>query len=177
MSKMVEDSLKILFRTQDMSQLKAYLYRQWEKILSNRAALNDLIIATEFKLKDYRNLPPGVALATRNIEYDKRTEPQGGERVPYIICEERNTRYSNRSFFPIDVAKNRTLIPDGKVYVRKSAQALSRIFNLIGIDIEAWFNQMPKRNFTVRFSKAQNLVSTTSARGQFKIDQFYLSNT
>ncbi|KAJ3381618.1 DNA polymerase zeta, partial [Entophlyctis sp. JEL0112] len=177
MSKMVEDSLKILFRTQDMSQLKAYLYRQWDKILSNRAALNDLIIATEFKLKDYRNLPPGVALATRNIEYDKRTEPQGGERVPYIICEERNTRYSNRSFFPIDVAKNRTLIPDGKVYVRKSAQALSRIFNLIGIDIEAWFNQMPKRNFTVRFSKAQNLVSTTSARGQFKIDQFYLSNT
>ncbi|KAJ3125155.1 DNA polymerase zeta, partial [Physocladia obscura] len=54
MSKIVEDSLKILFRDQDMSELKEYLYRQWDKIMTNRVELNDLIIATEFKLKNYR---------------------------------------------------------------------------------------------------------------------------
>ncbi|ORY46574.1 DNA/RNA polymerase [Rhizoclosmatium globosum] len=177
MAKIVEDSLKILFRTQDMSELKAYLYRQWDKIMSNRVALNDLIIATEFKLKNYRNVPPGVALCIRSMEYDKRTEPQAGERIPYIICKARNTRYSGRSYTPLDVVKDRTLRPDGTVYVTKSVQALSRIFKLIGIDVESWFNMMPKKQVAVRFANPGKQASLKApTRGQFKIDQFYQSN-
>ncbi|KAJ3232140.1 DNA polymerase zeta [Chytriomyces hyalinus] len=181
MAKMVEDSLKLLFRTQDMSQLKAYLYRQWERIMSNRISTIDLIIATEFKLKTYRNLPPGVAMCVQNMAYDKRTEPQGGERIPYVVCEARNTRYSGRSYSPLDLTVDRTLKPDGTVYVRKSIQALSRIFNLIGVDVEAWFNAMPKKNAATRFANNKHPSlqkgGTSSIRGgQFKIDQFYQSN-
>ncbi|KAI8832558.1 hypothetical protein BJ741DRAFT_536049 [Chytriomyces cf. hyalinus JEL632] len=187
MAKMVEDSLKLLFRTQDMSQLKAYLYRQWDRIMSNRISTIDLIIATEFKLKEYRvclvnrNLPPGVAMCVQNMAYDKRTEPQGGERIPYVVCEARNTRYSGRSYSPLDLTIDRTLKPDGAVYVRKSIQALSRIFNLIGVDVEAWFNAMPKKNAATRFANDKHPSlqkgGTSSIRGgQFKIDQFYQSN-
>ncbi|KAJ3235350.1 DNA polymerase zeta [Chytriomyces hyalinus] len=181
MAKMVEDSLKLLFRTQDMSQLKAYLYRQWDRIMSNRISTIDLIIATEFKLKEYRNLPPGVAMCVQNMAYDKRTEPQGGERIPYVVCEARNTRYSGRSYSPLDLTIDRTLKPDGAVYVRKSIQALSRIFNLIGVDVEAWFNAMPKKNAATRFANNKHPSlqrgGTSSIRGgQFKIDQFYQSN-
>ncbi|KAI9336764.1 hypothetical protein BDR26DRAFT_864543 [Obelidium mucronatum] len=175
MAKMVEDALKILFRTQDMSELKAYLYRQWDKILSHRVPLNELIIATEFKLKNYRNVPPGVALCMRSMEYDKRTEPQAGERIPYIICQAKDTRYSGRSYVPLEVAKDRTLKPDGKVYVTKTVQALSRIFKLVGIDVESWYNMMPKKMNAVRFSNTGKQAAR-AARGQFKIDQFYQSN-
>ncbi|KAJ3064928.1 DNA polymerase zeta, partial [Podochytrium sp. JEL0797] len=176
MAKIVEDALKILFRSQDMSQLKEYLYRQWDKILTNRVSLSDLVVATEFKLKEYRNMPPGVALCMRSMNYDKRTEPQAGERIPYIICRARNTRFSGRSYFPLDVVKDRTLKPDGNAYVRKSVQALSRIFRLVGIDVETWFNMMPKKQVAVRFSAPGKHPKAAPARGQYKIDQFYQSN-
>ncbi|KAI8615425.1 hypothetical protein BC830DRAFT_1064387 [Chytriomyces sp. MP71] len=184
MAKMVEDALKILFRTQDMSQLKSYLYRQWDKIMANRVSPIDLIIATEFKLKEYRNVPPGVQLCMNNMEYDKRSEPQGGERIPYVICEARNTRYSFRSHSPLDLTIDRTLKPDGAVYVKKSIQALARIFNLIGIDISTWFDLMPRKHLAMKFTNAKPDSRFRGgppsfrgrSAGQFKIDQFYQSN-
>lgn len=46
--------LRILFRNQDLSEVKEYLQRQWTKILAGRVSLQDFIIAKEVKLGSYR---------------------------------------------------------------------------------------------------------------------------
>nr|KAJ3418660.1 DNA polymerase zeta [Polyrhizophydium stewartii] len=59
-SRMVEESLSILFRTKDLSQVKTYLYGKWTDILAGRILLKDFIIAKEVKLGKYRYLSPGL---------------------------------------------------------------------------------------------------------------------
>ncbi|KAF7730556.1 DNA polymerase zeta [Apophysomyces ossiformis] len=85
--KILKACLKILFKTQDMSELKQYLYQQWTKILSNRVPLRDFIIAKEVRLGSYstQGLPHGAQVALAKMSIDPRTEPQYGERVPYVV--------------------------------------------------------------------------------------------
>lgn len=45
--KMLEKVLRILFTTKDLSEVKGYLYRQWTRILTDRAAVGDFIFAKE----------------------------------------------------------------------------------------------------------------------------------
>lgn len=45
--KMLEKVLRLLFTTRDLSQVKGYLYRQWTRILTDRAAVGDFIFAKE----------------------------------------------------------------------------------------------------------------------------------
>ena len=45
---------RILFRTQDLSEVKSYCYKTWSKILRNRISLQDFIFAKEVKMGTYR---------------------------------------------------------------------------------------------------------------------------
>lgn len=45
---------RILFRTQDLSQVKDYCCSSWMKILDNRASIQDFIFAKEVRLGTYR---------------------------------------------------------------------------------------------------------------------------
>ncbi|CEG83153.1 Putative DNA polymerase [Rhizopus microsporus] len=85
--KILESSLKILFRSQDMSELKQYLYRQWTKILLGRVRLQDFIIAKEVRMGTYasRDGPNGAIVAQARMNKDIRSEPQYGERVSYVV--------------------------------------------------------------------------------------------
>lgn len=46
---MLEKTLKLLFETLDVSLVKKYICRQFSKILSGRANIQDLIFAKEFR--------------------------------------------------------------------------------------------------------------------------------
>lgn len=46
---MLEKSLRILFETYDVSAVKRYVCRQFTKILSGRANVQDLVFAKEFR--------------------------------------------------------------------------------------------------------------------------------
>lgn len=78
---------RILFRTQDMSELKAFLYDQWTTILSNRVLVQDFIISKEVRMGTYSNRggPNGAVIAQAQMNTDARAEPQYGERVPYVV--------------------------------------------------------------------------------------------
>jgi len=53
--KMLEKVLRILFETKDVSLVKQYVCRQFSKILTGKANLQDLIFAKEFRgLNGYR---------------------------------------------------------------------------------------------------------------------------
>ena len=52
---MLEKSLRILFETKDVSKVKLFVQRQFEKIIRNRASIQDLTFAKEFRgMSGYR---------------------------------------------------------------------------------------------------------------------------
>lgn len=122
--KMVETTLKMLFRSQDLSEIKAYCQRSWEKILENRVSIQDLTFAREVRLGTYRLVykcceagamadlvtsdkvppPPGAAVAALRMALDPYNEPQYGERVPYVIARgETGSRLVDRAVAPEDM--------------------------------------------------------------------------
>ncbi|KAJ7487607.1 hypothetical protein B0H11DRAFT_2157036 [Mycena galericulata] len=148
--KMTETCLKILFRTQDLSQVKAYCYDSWQKLLESKASIQDFIFAKEVGISlslnsDKGPPPPGVALAARKGITDN-TEAQYGERVPYVICRGLpNSRLVDRVEAPLDVLQNRHLHLDAEYYIsRVLIPPLDRIFSLAGCDVRQWYIDMPK---------------------------------
>ncbi|RCH87381.1 DNA polymerase zeta, partial [Rhizopus stolonifer] len=176
--KILESSLKILFRTQDMSELKEFLYRQWTKILSNRVPLQDFIIAKEVRMGTYssRGGPNGAVIAQEQMNVDTRAEPQYGERVPYVVVYRGpNARLKDKVLPPEQVLADNSLRLDAEYYIRKQIiPPLARVFNLMGVDILSWYESMPR---SVKVA-ALNLARTTEnkSRGITRIDQYYASS-
>ncbi|KDN41161.1 hypothetical protein K437DRAFT_238501 [Tilletiaria anomala UBC 951] len=144
-----EACIRILFRTRDLSQVKFFLLRQWQKILEGRVNLQDFVIAKEVRIGSYSDKvppPPGVAVATRKMMLDPRAEPQYAERVPYIISQgEPKAKLNDQAVSPEVMLQNPGLHLNGIYYIERSImQPLARIFNLLGADVERWFKEMPR---------------------------------
>ncbi|KAL9544595.1 hypothetical protein MBANPS3_007546 [Mucor bainieri] len=176
--KMLESCLKILFRTQDMSELKAFLYNQWTKILSNRVPLQDFIISKEVRMGTYssRGGPNGALIAQAQMDTDARAEPQYGERVPYVVVYRGpNAKLKDKVVPPEQLLNDSSLRLDAEYYIRKQIiPPLSRVFNLMGVDILSWYESMPRSQKIA----AMNLALSTEhqARNLTRIDQYYSSS-
>jgi DNA polymerase zeta len=78
----------MLFRTQNLSEIKAYLQRQWRAILAGRAPVADFVFAKEVRLGTYSArgpLPPAALVAAHRLGTDPRAEARYGERVRYVV--------------------------------------------------------------------------------------------
>ncbi|KAF8640582.1 hypothetical protein AX17_000244 [Amanita inopinata Kibby_2008] len=147
--KMTEKCLKILFRSQDLSEIKAYCYRSWTKLLEDRASVRDFVFSKEVKMGTYSNKgppPPGVMVAARRMILDPNSEPQYGERVPYVIIKgPPGSRLVDRAMDPLEFLQHSQLRLDAAYYItRVLIPPLERILNLVGADIRRWYNDMPK---------------------------------
>lgn len=146
--KMTETALKILFRSQDLSEVKEYCCRSWSKILENKISIQDFIFAREVKMGTYSDKAPpqpGVAVGAQRMVEDSNDEPQYGDRIPYVIIRgEPNARLVDRAVSPEKALDARNL--DGAYYItRVLIPPLERIFNLVGADVRAWYDEMPKK--------------------------------
>ncbi|EJU02050.1 hypothetical protein DACRYDRAFT_107768 [Dacryopinax primogenitus] len=157
--KMVEASLRILFNTQDLSEVKEYCRRQWSKILEGRLPIQDFIIAKEVRLGTYIEgaaPPPGAAVAAMKAVKDPQAEAQYGERVPYVIMRGEGRRLVDRAISPEVLLRNRDQRIDPIYYItRQLIPPLERIFNLVGADVQAWYDDMPKK---LRANRADSVV-------------------
>lgn len=147
--KIEEAALKILFRTSDLSQVKAYFLRQCTKILSGRVSVQDFAFAREVKLGTYADrgpAPPGALISSRRMLADPRTEPQYGERVPYVIATGApGARLIDRCVAPEALLQNDGAELDAEYYISKTLiPPLERIFNLVGANVRQWYDDMPK---------------------------------
>ncbi|WVQ71759.1 hypothetical protein IAR50_001300 [Cryptococcus sp. DSM 104548] len=165
--KIEEVCLKLLFRTQDLSQVKDFCRQEWTKILQGKVSIQDFIIAKEVKLGTYSDKgvpPPGAAVAYRRILKDPRDEPQYAERVPYLISNADGRRLIDRARMPEEMLSNRSLAIDAEYYIRNLLiPPLSRIFNLVGADVEEWYDTMPR---TKRAGKYERHERTEKGNGR-----------
>ncbi|KAF2275919.1 uncharacterized protein EI97DRAFT_419601 [Westerdykella ornata] len=160
--KIEEKALKLLFRTSDLSQVKAYFQSQCKKIMTGRISIQDFLFAKEVKLGNYSDrgpLPPGALIATKRMLTDPRAEPQYGERIPYVVVTGApGARLIDRCVAPETLLQNDHLELDADYYISKNLiPPLERIFNLVGANVRQWYDEMPKvqriRNISVPFAR------------------------
>ncbi|XP_075059030.1 DNA polymerase zeta catalytic subunit [Mixophyes fleayi] len=148
-SKILERSIKLLFETRDISQIKQYVQRQCMKLLEGKASMQDLIFAKEYR-GSFAYRPgacvPALELTRKLVAYDRRSEPRVGERVPYVIV------YGTPGVpliqlvrRPIDVLQDHNLRLNATYYITKQIlPPLNRIFSLIGVDVFSWYDELPR---------------------------------
>nr|XP_033795711.1 DNA polymerase zeta catalytic subunit isoform X2 [Geotrypetes seraphini] len=147
--KILERSIKLLFETRDISQIKQYVQAQCLKLLEGKANLGDLIFAKEYRgSSSYRPAAcvPALEIARKMVSYDIRSEPRVGERVPYVIV------YGTPGVpliqlvrRPIEVLQDSSLRLNATYYITKQIlPPLNRIFSLIGVDVFSWYDELPR---------------------------------
>lgn len=167
LQKIQETCLKKLFETQDLSDIKAYLYRQWQRLLLGKVSIQDFTFAKEVKLGTYSEKgppPPGALIAARKMALDPRTEPAYAERVPYVIVKGApQSRLRDRAVSPEILLQNRLLALDAEYYInRVFVPSLDRIFNLVGVNVAAWYQSMPKMMRVTKANTRSGLIEPHS---------------
>ena len=147
--KIEEKALKILFRSADLSQVKDYFQRQCTKIMKGKVSIQDFCFAKEVKLGTYSDKglpPPGALISTKRMLEDPRTEPQYGERIPYVVITGApGARLIDRCVPPDVLLHNDNNELDAEYYISKNLiPPLERIFNLVGANVRQWYDEMPK---------------------------------
>ncbi|XP_053566840.1 DNA polymerase zeta catalytic subunit [Bombina bombina] len=157
--KILERSIKLLFETRDISQIKQYVQRQCLKLVEGKASMQDLIFAKEYR-GSFAYRPgacvPALELTRKMVAYDRRSEPRVGERVPYVIV------YGTPGVpliqlvrRPIDVLQDHNLRLNATYYITKQIlPPLNRIFSLIGVDVFSWYDELPR--IQKAFTSARN---------------------
>ncbi|XP_017012504.2 DNA polymerase zeta catalytic subunit isoform X1 [Drosophila takahashii] len=149
-AKMLEKVLRLLFETQDVSKIKEYVCRQFTKLLSGRANLQDLIFAKEFRgLNGYKPTAcvPALALTRKWMQKDPRHVPRRGERVPFIIVNGPPGMQLIRLVrSPHDILANEGHKINAIYYITKAIiPPLNRCLLLIGANVHDWFASLPRK--------------------------------
>ena len=150
-SKLLERSLRTVFESKDLSLVKKYLTKQWEKIYRNKISIQDFIFAKEVRLGSYSAkasvVPPAAIVAAKAMALDPRAEPKFAERVPYVVVHgEPGARLVDMVVSPETLIANSTGLRLHETYYisKQIIPALERCFSLLGADVKSWFAQMPK---------------------------------
>ncbi|CAK7222280.1 DNA polymerase zeta [Sporothrix curviconia] len=152
-AKILEECLRILFDSADLSRVKAYVQARFEDVMSDRLSIADLCFAKEVRAPtSYRAPPPGAVVASRRMAQDPRATLVHGERVPYVvIAGPPDMALRDRCVAPEEMVKNRNLRLDSDYYIQKSlVPPLDRIFRLVGVDVLRWYLEMPKARMPLR---------------------------
>ncbi|XP_059212566.1 DNA polymerase zeta catalytic subunit [Centropristis striata] len=148
-SKVLERSIKLLFETRDISQVKQFVQHQCLKVLDGRASMQDLTFAKEYRGSgSYRPgaCVPALELTRRMMAYDRRLEPRVGERVPYVVVYGMpGVPLIQLVRRPMDVLQDAALRLNATYYITKQIlPPLARMFQLIGVDVFSWYQELPR---------------------------------
>ncbi|KAJ1980997.1 DNA polymerase zeta [Dimargaris verticillata] len=147
--RIAEQCLTRIFTDPDITALRAYLQREWAKILSGRIAIPEYTFSKAVKLRNYsegRLPPPSVIVALKAMAKDPRRVPAHGERVPYVVVYGGpNDRLADQIADPRDLLDNSRLRIHGRYYItRQLVPVLNRYLSLLQIDVGQWFAEMSK---------------------------------
>ena len=147
-SKIIEKMIKILFDKRDLSLLKNYLYKSFDKIINGDIIFKDFIFSREVKFGKYRgeNLPPSALVADKLHKKDKNFFALYHQRVPYIIYNnqngEKNLKNSVISVEEFFSDKNCTIYSE--YYINLILKVIDRFLGPLGIDVEKWYKNYNK---------------------------------
>ncbi|KAG7252065.1 hypothetical protein CRUP_012775, partial [Coryphaenoides rupestris] len=167
----LERSIKLLFETRDLSQVKGFVQRQVLKVLEGGASMQDLTFAKEYRGSgSYRPgaCIPALELSRKMTGYDRRLEPRVGERVPYVVVfGPPGVPLIQLVRRPLEVLQDPSLRLNTTYYVTKHLlPPLTRLLQLVGVDVLRWYRQLP------RVQKA-SLWGASEGRRKGTISQYF----
>ena len=120
--------------------------------MSGRISIKDFIFAKEVRLGTYSTrssvIPPAAIVATKAMSIDPRAEPRYGERISYLVIHgEPGARLVDMVIDPyamLDV-NSPFRLHDTYYITKQIIPALQRVFGLVGIDLNLWYNEMPRQ--------------------------------
>jgi len=187
-AKILEKSLRTLFDTQDVSQVKRYVQRQMIKLIRGRVSVADFVFQKEVRLGTYRarneQLPPAALVSLKALALDPRAEPCYGERIPYVVTAgpTANTPLRDLVHHPHVFLQHPHWRLHHVYYITKQIlPALDRLFSLVGVDVKTWYNELPKSLRSNRpppvamHRHVSSRSSYTSPTVKITIDQYYQS--
>jgi len=152
--KMLEQSLRLLFETNDLSIVKRKAQRQWKRILAGRVTIEDFIFRQEVRMGSYKegHMPPAAIVASKRMDADPRANPRHGERIEYVVVfGPPGATLRQLVVSPEELLQGQrrgTLRLNATYYITKQIiPALERLFSLLGADVRAWFSEMPRPHF------------------------------
>ncbi|XP_071818490.1 uncharacterized protein [Apostichopus japonicus] len=174
-AKILEKALKIVFTTQNISQVKQYVQKQFQKIVDGRINLQELVFAKEYRGRQYYKpgaCVPALELTKRSLSVDRRAEPRVGERVPYLIVNGvPGLPLIQLVRRPEEMVSDPSLIINSTYYItRQIIPALNRVFGIMGVETLQWFQELPR---TVRVSMAPTNLKSNARKGT--ISQYFCS--
>lgn len=164
-------------------QVKAYVMRQFTKILEGRVRVQDYMIATEVRLGTYApggTLPGSALVAEKAMRADPMAEPRYGERVPFVVV----TGIPNTTLSQQVVDPQRLLGPNAEpglmintvYYINKRLiPPLHRLLTLVGVDIAKWYEDMPKPLAPIHHRR-QDGPASVNLQGYRTITHFFQSD-
>lgn len=150
LQRMQETCLRILFETHDMTAMKRYCQRQWAKLYTNDVLPLYLLMSKEVRMGTYASgasMPPGAAVAMQRMRHDPAYMPHAAERVPYLIQHGApSAKLQDLALSPHELLRVWPLALHMEYYVRRTIlPALDRLLGLVGVNVYAWLEDMPKQ--------------------------------
>jgi DNA polymerase elongation subunit (family B) len=104
------------------------------------------------------------------MEKDDRTEPEYGDRVPFVVVHRGPShRLIDAVVTPHELINDNSLRLHGMYYITKQIiPPLCRMFNLIGADIEYWFHTMPKSFLVTEYPEESDEKSKRTIDGYYR---------
>jgi len=150
-AKLMGSSLRILFNTLDLSQVRSYLCAQFSKIWAGKVPVSDFVFSKEVRLGTYRGptLPPAACVARKMIKKDPNSKPLFAQRVRYVVVEGgRSAKMEELVVCPSQIVhkggSHRRRVNAHYYITRQAIPALARVLNLCGGMVRSWFETMPK---------------------------------
>lgn len=100
-----------------------------------------LAFVTDRCSENATNHPPGAVLSSKRLEFDKRDEPQYGERVPWVVPVRNKRKINEVATGPLDFLGHRANRLDADFYIERTLKALERIFLLVGAQPRTWYDK------------------------------------
>ncbi|KAL7738667.1 hypothetical protein ACLKA6_006953 [Drosophila palustris] len=177
-AKMLEKVLRLLFETADVSQIKQYVCRQFTKLLSGRANLQDLIFAKEFRgLNGYKPTAcvPALEMTRKWMQKDPRRVPRRGERVPFcIINGPPGMQLIRLVRHPHELLANDGYKINAIYYITKAIiPPLNRCLLLIGADVNDWFSNLPRKLLMTPALSTAGELSNRGGGAKSTISQYF----
>ncbi|XP_050308969.1 uncharacterized protein LOC126745256 isoform X3 [Anthonomus grandis grandis] len=172
-TKMLQKCLTLLFKTKDISLIKSYVLKQFNKIQAGRVSIQDLTFAKEYRgFTNYKPeaCVPALELTRKWLAIDRRNEPRRGERVPYIVVNgPPSLPLIKLVRSPRELLNDNSLRPNVLYYISKVIiPPINRCLNLIGVDLNNWFHEMPRKTTLHLPNYSPTLVKST-------ISQYFIS--
>ena len=144
----LEKMIKILFETKNLSKLKKYLFKCFDKIISGKTIIKNFIFSKEVKLGKYKSdrLPASALIADNLHKKDKNFFALYKQRIPYLVYYGKNGQkeMKNNIIHPLDFFSDINNTINAEYYIEFVITMVKRFLEPLGVDIELWMQKYEK---------------------------------